>query len=471
MKPITIHQVRAAVGGKALLPLPATAPEISAVCTDTRQMEPGSLFVALKGEHFDAHRFLPQVAAGGAVAALVEEPPAESLPNVILLQVASTRVALGKLARLVREQMKATVIAVAGSNGKTSTKHLIASAIGEGLSGSISPKSYNNDIGVPLTIFPADPLADYLVLEMGTNHPGEIKTLTDMARPDVAVITNCSAEHLEGLGDLAGVRRENASIIEGMNPRGLLIVNGDDPQVLAAVANYPGKKITFGFSPTNDLFATEVECREDGVRFRLNNRPRRLFVPMLGRHTASNALAAIAVARRLGVVEEEIFQNLETARGPEMRLQLQKVGDLLILNDAYNANPASMRAALETASLLPTAGRRVAVVGDMRELGPASDGYHQEVGRFIASSCRFDEVAFVGDRAALMAESARSGGYPCEKTHYYADSTEAAARFPAFLRGGDLVLLKASRSIKLESVAKSIIESRLAAHDERLLAG
>src|SRR5580693_4610760 len=233
MKPITLHQVRQAVGGKALSSIPPTHPPIQNVYTATPMLEPSSLFVALRGMR-DGHGFIPDAAAKGALAALVDETfdPVNILPTLHYIQVPDTRLALGKLARFVRSQMRCKVIAVAGSNGKTSTKHLIDSALRPRLRGSISPKSFNNDIGVPLTIFPADPLQDYLVLELGTNHPGEIRTLTHIAQPDIAVITNCSAEHLEGLGTLQGVRRENSSIIEGFAPSGTLVVNGDDPDLL-----------------------------------------------------------------------------------------------------------------------------------------------------------------------------------------------------------------------------------------------
>src|SRR3954462_6849256 len=290
MKPLTIQQIRQATSGRALSRLPAHTAPITAVCTDTRMMEPGSLFIAIKGENYDGHKFLPDAAKGGAIAALVQVIPGVNLPNVHMIQVPDTRKAMGKLARFVRKQMRSKVIAVAGSNGKTSTKYLIDAALAGKLKGSISPKSFNNDIGVPLAIFPADPLQDYLVLELGTNHPGEIRNLTDIALPDIAVITNCGPEHLEFLGDLMGVRRENASVIAGLNPKGLLIINGDDPDLIEAVAGYPGKRITFGFKPTNDLFASDVECHEAGVRFRVNNGRRHVFVPMLGRHTAANAL-------------------------------------------------------------------------------------------------------------------------------------------------------------------------------------
>ena len=358
---------------------------ISAVCIDSRKMEDNSLFIAIRGDTFDGHNFLKEAAAGGAMAMLVSTPPAEPVPGVAVIQVPDTRIALGKLAKFVRQQFRAKVIAVAGSNGKTSTKHLIHAALRPKLHGSISPKSFNNDIGVPLTILPADPTQDYLVLEMGTNHHGEIKPLSDMAQPDIAVITNCGAEHLEGLKDLMGVRRENAQIISGLNPKGLLIVNGDDPELLAAIRDWPGRKLTFGFKESNDIFATDVKCTAAGTEFSMNKRPQRVFVPMLGRHSASNALAAIAVARSMRLPEEAVIESLAKSDGPEMRLQLQTAGNITILNDAYNANPNSMRAAIETLVGLETNGRRIAVLGDMRELGTGSERYHREIGAFLAA--------------------------------------------------------------------------------------
>ena len=456
MKPLSIRQIRQVVGGKALSAIPADAPMVQAVCTDTRRMDRGSLFVALRGDKHNAHEFLPQAAAGGAVAALVEEPPAQSLPNVLLIQVPDTRLAMGKLATYCRRQMRAKVVAVAGSNGKTSTKHLIDAALCGKLRGSISPKSWNNDIGVPLTIFPADPMQDYLVLEMGTNHHGEIRVLSEMATPDIAVITNCGADHLEFLGDLMGVRRENASIISGLGPKGLLVVNGDDAELLAAVQDYRGQKITFGFKETNDLFATDIRCTEDGTRFSLNNSRREVFVPMLGRHSACNALAAIAVARKLAVPEELIIESLAVARGPEMRLQWQPGGNVRVLNDAYNANPNSMRAALETAAVLPTDARRIAILGDMKELGESSTRYHREIGQFVASLKAFHALICVGSQASLIADAATNAGFDAGYIARFEDAASASAAVPQMLKDGDLVLLKASRSVHLEEVARAI---------------
>jgi UDP-N-acetylmuramoyl-tripeptide--D-alanyl-D-alanine ligase len=461
MKPQSIQDIRKAVGGKLLAPPPESLPPITSVCTDSRMMSASSLFVAIKGDRYDGHKYLRDVAAGGAIAAIVQEKPDVDLPNLHLIQVADTRAALGKLATMVRRQMKGKVVAVAGSNGKTSTKHLITAALSAKLHGTASPKSFNNEIGVPLTIFPADPLQDFLVLEMGTNNPGEIRNLTMMARPDMAVITNCSAEHLQGLGDLLGVKRENASITEGLDEKqGLLIVNGDDPELLKVLEPWPGRKLTFGLGTHNQLFASDIETDETGCRFNLNGSDKvRFFVPMLGRHSACNALAAIAVCKRLGLTDEELASGLASAKGPDMRLELRPAGEVTVLNDAYNANPASMRAALETAAQLPARGRRIAVVGDMLELGRSSERFHREVGEFAASQ-RFDALVCIGEQARLVMESAISAGMDAARVSHFTDAAAAAANVPRWLDTGDLVLLKGSRGMKLERVAKAIEESR-----------
>ena len=441
-------------------PLPEGLPPVQAVCIDTRNMAPNSVFVAIKGDTHDGHVFLPQAAAGGAVVAIVQDKPANAPDGLQLIQVKNTRVALGKLATVVRKQLRGKVVAVAGSNGKTSTKHLIVAALSGKLRGTCSPKSFNNDIGVPLTIFPADPLQDFVVLEMGTNNPGEIRYLATLAKPDIAVITNCSAEHLQGLGDLMGVKRENASITDGLDPKqGLLIVNGDDAELMKVLETWPGRKLTFGFNSTNQLFATDVRTDEKGCHFTLNNNPKtKFFVPMLGRHSAANALAAIAVARRMGVSEEGIVAGLAQATGPDMRLQLQTTrGDVTVLNDAYNANPASMKAALETASHLPTRGRRFAVVADMLELGKSSERFHKEIGSF-AVTCKFDGLVCVGPEARLIMDAALAAGMEASKVRHFADSAAAAPDVARMLSSGDLVLLKGSRGMKLERVAGAIAE-------------
>lgn len=461
MNRIPLTQVLQAVGGKALFNRITDSTEVRSVSTDSRFIEPGAVFFAIRGESMDGHNFLPDAAAKGAVAAVVDHEPTIDLPNVKFIVVPDTRKALGKLATAIRRQFGVCkVIAVAGSNGKTSTKHIISAALSCRLRGSISPKSYNNDIGVPLTIFPADPNQDYLVLEMGTNNPGEIRALTNMAKPDIGVITNCSEEHLQGLGDVMGVRRENASLIEGIRDGGTLVVNGDDRQLLDAVSSFKGRIVKFGFLPSNDVFGTDVQVHDNGTSFRLNNRSTRVFVPLIGRHNAMNALAAIAVAKRFGLPEEEVIASMSTSSKPEMRMQRMDANGILILNDCYNANPASMRAGLETLLEFEPAGRqgrRVAILGDMRELGDTSERYHREVGRLLAQwKDEIDAVFCVGECAKWIVEDAVSHGFrsPIER---FESSDVAAAAIARKIKRGDLVLVKGSRGIKLERVIERLV--------------
>lgn len=457
MKPISLAEIRKVTG--AAETSTATDIQIPAICTDTRRMVAGSLFVALHGENFDGHDFLAQAAAGGAAAAMIDRESGGAPPALRLLRVADTRAAMGRLARHVRQQMRGKIIAVAGSNGKTGTKHLIHGVLREDLRGSMSPRSFNNDIGVPLTIFPADPMQDYLVLELGTNHPGEIRALTDIALPDIAIVTNCSAEHLEGLGDLDGVRKENASLVEGIAPGGMLIVNGDDSNLLEATRAFTGRRATFGFSENNDLWASNILCGLEGTHFRIEPPGMQAFVPLLGRHSAVNALAAIAVGRAMNLDDGRILENLGRASGPEMRLQLVHAGGVRVLNDAYNANPASMRAAIVTLLSLPASGRRIAVLGDMRELGASSAGFHREIGKLLADRFTPDLLVCVGTEAKAIAAEAIKTGMPASRVEHFPDAAAASA-VAARLTDGDLVLLKASRAIGLEAIARAIVASR-----------
>jgi UDP-N-acetylmuramoyl-tripeptide--D-alanyl-D-alanine ligase len=449
MNPLSLNQIRDLTGGTLHGGGNVT---ITSVTNDSRAVRPGSLYVAIRGDNHDGHKFVEAAAKNGAVAALVEWLPAWCPSRLQLIQVPDARRAFGDLAAGVRKSMHSTVIAVAGSNGKTSTKKLIDHVLRSKLTGTSSPKSFNNDIGVPSTILDADPVDDFLVLELGTNHHGEIRRLAEIATPDIAVVTSIGAEHLEYLGDLAGVRRENAEILHGLQPEGVLITNGDDADFLAAVTDFTGRRLTFGFGPTNGLRATDIACGEDGVRFHLSDTGAEVFVPLLGRHTASNALAAVLVGREMGLSDPDIIAALATAHGADMRLELSHVGDITLINDAYNANPTSMRAGLQTLVDLPAAGRRVAILGDMLELGQVSDKYHREVGQ-LAADAKLDLLICVGTQSKLIGDVAGRAGL---SVRHFPTAAAAAKEVPSLLQRGDLTLLKASRGVHLEEVARAL---------------
>lgn len=460
MRPLDLKTVSTLVAGK--LTGGDESATIAGVSTDSRQITPGDLFIALRGETFDGHAYLVQVAIAGAAAAIVDREIADALLPTIVVD--DTRLALGRLATAIRSAFThCKVVAVAGSNGKTSTKHLVHTALSSGLRGSMSPKSFNNDIGVPLTLFPVDDVQDdFVVLELGTNHPGEIRTLGQISTPNVVVITNCGEEHLEFLGDLDGVRKENASLVEFIRPGGTLVINGDDAKLLKAVKTFKGETIRFGFDASNNLAASDVQIDAEQTTFQLDGR--RWSVPMLGRHNALNALAAIAVGRKFGLSDDWLAVALANSTKPEMRMERLDAPDgVTILNDAYNANPASMRAGLETLTEFapPAGGRRVAVLGDMRELGDTSERYHREAGELVAKRRdAIDLLVCVGDHASKwIADAAKANGFtaPIAK---FPDSTVAAGAVRKLINRGDLVLVKGSRGVKLERVVEGLVGSK-----------
>ncbi|MBC7783960.1 MAG: UDP-N-acetylmuramoyl-tripeptide--D-alanyl-D-alanine ligase [Burkholderiales bacterium] len=439
MLPLTLREVAAAIDGTLVcgaLQAVSESTQIGRVCTDTRQMHPDSLFIALKGETFDAHDHLDDAIAGGAVAAMVDHG-APSIPHV---RVANTRLAMGRLANHVRRRFGETkVIAVAGSNGKTGTKHLIHSVLATRLRGTMSPKSFNNDVGVPLTLFDVEPGHDYVIVEIGTNHPGEVRHLSLMCEPDIAIITSIGEEHLEFFKDLHGVRRENADIAAGVRGGGRIFVIGDDSHLRTLLPTTS----TFGFDPTNDLVARDVRTTLEGTSF-VAGTP--FMVPQIGRHNASNALAAIAVGRAMGLSDDDIRTGLASATAPEMRMQKRTIGPVTIINDAYNANPTSVRAALTTLAEIDWPGRKIVVLGEMRELGDTAAAAHHTIAD-LAKSLLLGQLVFVGDAFAFTASNVPDSWY---------SHADAACAFADCIRPGDLILIKASRSIRLEKVEAAI---------------
>ena len=464
-----------------LPPPPAHAP-ITGLSTDTREIKPGQVFVALRGEHHDAHRFLQQAVDAGATVLVIDDesavPEGGFTPAAGVLKVADTGKALLKIAAAYRESLKGVrVIAVCGSNGKTTTTRLIEQVLRTTFRGTASKKSFNNAVGVPLTILRAQPSDQYLLCEVGTNAPGEIATLGAVVQPDIAVITSIGREHLEGLGDLDGVAAEESSILKFLRPKGCAIVNADSPELEAAIRKYkPATLVRFGRG-TKDAPAdirigaagvtTVDEPGRDagfaGIAFAINDRFK-VRLPMLGEHNAMNALAAYAVARRMGIEEGRIIEALSGASGAEMRLQVTRValdggGSARVVNDAYNANPDSMLAALDVLASLSTEGRRVAVLGDMFELGPTSAEMHAQVLSRLAGLREAISMAVLigGQMAGAAREALIGAGWPESELLLLPEADEAAIRAAAEqVRPHDVVLLKASRRMRLERVLSAL---------------
>lgn len=471
------------------LPSPPAHPFVAGLSTDTREVKPGQAFLALRGENHDAHRFLAQAVTAGAMILIIDDesavPTGGFTPAAGVLKVADTGKALLKIAAAYRESLKGTrVIAVCGSNGKTTTTRLIEQVLHTTLRGTASKKSFNNAVGVPLTILRAQPADQYLLCEVGTNAPGEIATLAAVVQPDIAVITSIGCEHLEGLGDLAGVAAEEASVLKFLRPKGCAIINTDSPELESAIRKYkPATLVRFGRGSKEvpadiRIGSSGVECIDEadasgkgftGIGFTINDRFK-VRLPILGEHNAMNALAAYAVGRRMAIEEGRIIEALSGAGGAEMRLQLSRIGlrgggEARILNDAYNANPDSMLAAIATlAALRPGSasggGRRIAILGDMFELGPGAAELH---GLVIARLAELGEsiglAVLIGEQMCRAAESLRLAGWGDDRLLLLPAGDEGSFREAAAVIGPqDVVLLKASRRMRLERVLSALTE-------------
>jgi UDP-N-acetylmuramoyl-tripeptide--D-alanyl-D-alanine ligase len=452
----SLNWIAAACGGEQLTGSPETP--FCRVCTDSRQIQPGDLFFALPGERFDGHAFLREAAAKGAAAAVVARGRSPgSLPHCALVAVEDTRQALGRLAARYRRDYSLPVVAVAGSNGKTTTKDLVASVLGQKFPTLSSEGSFNNEIGVPLTLLRLETGHQAAVLEAGTNHPGELAPLLEIISPRLGVLTSIGREHLEFFGDLPGVAQEEGWLAELLPAEGILFTNGDCQWTGLIARRGRARLVRVGLSEANDWRAANLRPDKQGVAFRVEG-PRAALagefrINLVGRHQVVNALFAIAVGAELGLGRSEISQGLAQCKAPRMRLQVWEHNGISVLDDAYNANADSMLAALQTLRELPCKGRRVAVLGDMAELGVHSEAAHEEVGRRVAE-LGIGQLFAVGKMAPLMARGARGAGL--SRVLEFADVEGAGLALRQFLKTGDLLLLKASRAARLERIAQML---------------
>jgi UDP-N-acetylmuramoyl-tripeptide--D-alanyl-D-alanine ligase len=443
------------------------------VCLDSRQAQAGDLFFAVKGERFDGHDFLDEVAKKGVAAVVVERSkvgsarcadrtpqrgvPTKELPDCGVLVVEDTRAALGQFASAYRKDFALPVVAVGGSNGKTTTKELIASVLSQELAALWSEASFNNDIGVPLTLLRLEKSHQAAVLEAGTNHPGELAPLVRMIQPKYGVMVNIGREHLEFFGDLAGVAQEEGWLAELLPADGRLFVNGDSEWSEPIIRRTGAKVVRVGLGEKNDWRARAIRLDKLGVTFRVDA-PKAGFsdefrIHLLGRHQVTNALFAVAVSEELGLGRPALRDGLAECKPAKMRMQFWEAGGVRVLDDTYNANADSAIAALETLCDLPLQGRRVAVLGDMNELGAHSEAAHAEVGR-RAAELGIGQLFAVGTMAPITAQAARKAGL--SRVIEFADVAAAAAAVKSFLKAGDVVLLKASRAVRLERIAETL---------------
>ncbi|HWP59635.1 MAG TPA: UDP-N-acetylmuramoyl-tripeptide--D-alanyl-D-alanine ligase [Candidatus Acidoferrales bacterium] len=456
------QEILSATGGKVLQE--GERAVFGELVTDSRRARSGSVFLALKGERFDAHDFVPEAVARGARCLIVHKRPRARVPAAVtVIQVRDTLSALGALARHRRRLVAPKVLAITGSNGKTTTKEMVASILertrlaGVSLKGKIlkTQGNYNNLVGVPLTLLRLSGKERIAVLELGTSRPGEIRRLAEIAEPDVGLITVVAPAHLEGLKSVAGVAREKGALFGAIRPGGVAVVNVDDPWIRRAARSFPGRRVTFG--RRGQVRAEKISMDDSGTSFtlRVGSIGRRARIGLPGRHNLTNALAAAAMAYAAGARLPEITAGLAAAHPVEMRMQVERWRGARVINDAYNANPGSMEAAVATLAAVAGKGPKIAVLGDMLELGKKARALHRELGEKVARY-GIDRLYLLGAHAAQVRRGALAGGMAAERITVGRSHEEIARLLRPELRDGAWILVKGSRGTRMENVLASL---------------
>ena len=456
MATFTLKEIAEATGG-SMLGEPAVV--TGGVSTDSRQVAEGQLFVALRGERFDGHAFLEQAAGRGVRVFLVDQRwrDAHELPQgCSAVVVPDTLKALGDLAAWHRRRFKLTVVAVTGSNGKTTTKEMLSGILTQTGPGLKTEGNLNNLIGLPLTLLRLTGRERWAVLELGMSAFGEIDRLAQIAQPDVGIITNAFPAHLETLGSVEGVARAKGELFLRVKPGGFAIYNVDDPLISKCQSSFDVTRLTFGLRGAEVSSASIKSLGKRGESFtlRLPNGEQQVVLRAFGQHNVYNALAAAAAAFALGVSSELIRSGLEEFTPYDKRFQLEQLAGVTLIDDSYNANPASMAAALVTLREVREGGRSAAVLGDMLELGPGSESAHRELGR-LAAGC-VERLFVLGDMAQQVAEGALAAGLAEGSVLVARDHDQLCGELLAWLKTGDCVLFKGSRGMRMELVARAV---------------
>jgi len=428
------------------------------ISIDSRQTDSGDLFLALKGERHDGHDFLWEARRNGAAGFIVSDSSDLTDNDVQVFEVPDTLKALHEIATKIRREFPGRVVGITGSNGKTTTKEMVTNVLSRNYSTHRNPGNYNNLIGLPLSVFELKNGIEWMVLEMGSNSPGEISELSRIALPHWGIITNVSEVHLEGLGNLLGVMKEKASILDGMHPDGTLIIGGDDPSLKSYIKNHCDKFISFGLRNINDVSPADYTVHGDGkVSFRLEKGPV-VNLPVVGIYSLHNALAAYTVGLQAGLGHEEIKEGLEMPLYQPLRMEISEEFDITFINDCYNANPRSMFLAAETLSLMEGEGRKMLVLGDMHELGEGSARLHKELGKRL-SFLDIDAMVVLGGLGAVVGRAMRSEDNRRGRKREVMETmefSEACAFLTEYLRAGDIVMFKASRGMQLERLFEMV---------------
>jgi UDP-N-acetylmuramoyl-tripeptide--D-alanyl-D-alanine ligase len=427
---------------------------VASFAFDTRELAPGACFVALQG-HRDGHDFVGDALARGATAVMVARVDANVALHAgqAIIRVDDPLDALATLAHSIRaERSDLTVVGITGSSGKTSTKDLLHAALLTTGEVHANRDSFNNEVGLPVTLLGVDATTRYVITEMGARFAGNIAELCAIAQPSIGIVTNIGLAHAEHLGGAEGIARVKAELIEALPPDGLAVLNADDEWSAWMAQRARCRVVTVGESATADVRITDVRLHDD-LRPRCRVGDLDIDIPLRGAHQVHNAAQAVTVARHLGVSAEDITMGLAAAQGSRWRMELERSpAGVAVLNDAYNANPASMEAALRALAHLPVTGRRIAVLGEMRELGSTSDDAHRAIGRLVAS-LGIDTLVGVGEGGATIAAAAAPVA-----TVLVDDAPGALRELAAHVHGGDAVLVKASRAIELQTVAEGLLD-------------
>ena len=459
---LTVSDICKATGGRLRAGEPGIV--IRSITIDSRMVGPDALFVPLKGTQTDGHAFIPAAFDAGAVAALVKQDMRELVTvraDAAVIEVDNTLRALGDIAGWWRDRCSATIVAITGSNGKTSTKEMAWSILSRRFVCFRTPGNFNNLIGLPLTLCSVLPSHAVAILEMGMSEPGEIRRLCAIGKPQIGLITNIGPSHLEHLKTIEAVAHAKGELFESLPKGGTAIVNVDDPRTVALISLTRAQVLTFGINGGEVTVGGLCGFNGSGARFTLQVAGRRAEVRLAlpGKHFVSNALAAAAIARALDIDIHDIVAGLGSFRGVPGRMELLSVGTVRIINDSYNANPASMHQALQVLASLPGARRRIAVLGDMLELGEHSAEYHRELGTTVAG-LGIDYLFVTGEFALETRMGAQAGGMPAERIVCRDDAADLGRALLNIMDSGDAILVKGSRGVRMERVIEVLHNKR-----------
>ncbi len=457
---ISLNDVLKVTGGKLWSNTEISSAIAGGISIDSRTIKKGNLFVAIPGERFDGHRFVSEATKGGASLVImsqekIDQIRKEELRGTPAVLVEDTKKALRDIASWHRNKFELPAVAVTGTNGKTTTKDMIAEVLSSEFKVLKSIKSYNNLIGVPLTLFELNRDTEVLALELGMSNPGEIGILTKTAKPDLGVITNIGPAHLESMETLEKVAQAKFELLDNMPPAHTAVLNADDQFLAERIKEAKEKTVSFAIGKETDFRASEITTNEEGyIRFKVNGRVD-INLRLLGEHNVYNALAAFAVGSLLGVDELHIKRSLERYQPSELRMELVRFANIKVINDSYNANPVSMANALRTLKQTKSQGRKIAVLGDMLELGEKTFDYHFKLGRSVVES-GVDLLLTVGKHSLAIGEGARRHGMKGKRILAFDDNQNVSAYLLENLTAGDLVLIKGSRKMRLEEVVSNL---------------